>query len=119
MTLKSRETGDVLILDASGKLTLGEASSAVRDAVRKALADGKRKLILNLADVNYVDSAGIGELVSAFTSVTNQGGEMRLLKVSNKIKDVLQITKLYTVFQVYDDEQAALASFSKGSATGR
>jgi anti-sigma B factor antagonist len=101
----------VTILDASGRITLGEGSTALRDTVKQLLADGKKKILLNLTNVNYVDSSGMGELVSAFTSVSNAGGELKLLSVTKRIKDLLQITKLYTIFDIYDEEVSAVGAF--------
>ncbi len=111
MKIETRTVGDVFILDCSGKITLGEGTMAVRNTVRDILKNGGRKIILNLADVNYIDSSGIGELVSSFTTVTNQGGKLTLLNLTNKIQELLAITKLLTVFSVYDDEKAAIAGF--------
>jgi anti-sigma B factor antagonist len=104
--------GDVTVIDASGRITLGEGSSTFRENIKDLTALGNRKLLLNLADVSYIDSSGIGEMVSAFTSVTNQGGQLKLLNLTKRVKDLLQITKLYTVFEVFDDEAAAVRSFS-------
>jgi anti-sigma B factor antagonist len=110
MRITTRTVGDVTILDCSGKITLGEGTMAVRNTVREVLKNGGRKIILNLGDVNYIDSSGIGELVSTYTSVTNQGGKLLLLNLTKKIHELLAITKLLTVFQVHDDEQKAMAS---------
>ena len=112
MKIEMRTIGDVRILDCSGKITLGEGTMAVRNTVRDILKDGGKKIILNLADVNYIDSSGIGELVRTYTTVTSGGGQLKLLSLTKKIQELLQITKLLTVFQVYDSESAALASFS-------
>jgi anti-sigma B factor antagonist len=103
----------VTILDLSGRITLGEGSVQLRDAIRDLLAKGSKLILLNLADVNYIDSSGIGELVSAYTTVRNQGGELKLLNLTKKVHDLLQITKLYTVFDVKDDEASAIASFTR------
>ena len=111
MKIANRTVGDVHILDCSGKIMLGEGTMAVRNSVREVLKNGGKKIILNLGDVNYIDSSGIGELVSSFTTVTNQGGQLKLLNLTKKIQELLAITKLLTVFQVYDSEQAAVASF--------
>ena len=112
MKIDTRTVGDVNILDCSGKITLGEGTMAVRNTVREVLKNGGKKIVLNLADVNYIDSSGIGELVSTFTTVTNQGGALKLLKLTKKIQELLAITKLLTVFQVYNDEQEAVKSFA-------
>ena len=111
MKIDVRAVGDVHILDCSGKITLGEGTMAVRNTVRDILKNGGKKIILNLSDVNYIDSSGIGELVSTFTTVTNQGGQLKLLNLTKKIQELLAITKLLTVFQVFENEQVALASF--------
>lgn len=110
--LNSRQVGDVTVLDVSGRITLGEGSSALRDALRDLVSKGHKKILLNLGEVSYIDSSGIGELVSGFTSVSNQGGQLKLLGLTKRVKDLLQITKLYTVFEVHDDEAAAIRSFS-------
>ena len=112
MKVATRQAKDVTIVDLSGQIKLGEGSSVLRDTVKDLLAKGQKKILLNLGDVNYIDSSGIGELVSAYTSVRNQGGEMKLLHLTKKVHDLLQITKLYTVFHVMDDEAAALAAFN-------
>ena len=112
MKIETRTVGDVKILDCSGKITLGEGTMAVRNTVREVLKNGGKKIILNLGDVAYIDSSGIGELVSTFTTVINQGGQLKLLNLTKKIHELLQITKLLTVFQVFDSESAAIASFS-------
>jgi anti-sigma B factor antagonist len=110
--LSPRKVGDVTVIDVSGRITLGEGSSNLRDGIRELLGKGDRKILLNLADVSYIDSSGIGELVSGFTSVANQGGQLKLLNLTKRVRDLLQITKLYTVFDVYDDEAAAVRSFA-------
>ena len=100
MKVSTRQVDGVTILDLSGRITLGEGSVTIRDAVRDLLAKGQKKILLNLGDINYIDSSGIGELVSAFTTVKNAGGELKLLNLTKKVHDLLQITKLYTVFDV-------------------
>ena len=109
--LTSRQVGDVTVIDAAGRITLGEGASAFRDTIRDLSAKGSKKVLLNLADVSYIDSSGIGEMVSGFTTVTNNGGQLKLLGLNKRVKDLLQITKLYTVFDAYDDEVAAVRSF--------
>ena len=113
MTMKSttRQVDGVTIVDLSGRITLGEGSTMLRDIVRDLIAKGQKKILLNLGDVTYIDSSGIGELVSAFTTVRNGGGELKLLNLTKKVHDLLQITKLYTVFDIKDDEAAAIQSF--------
>jgi anti-sigma B factor antagonist len=96
----------------AGRITLGEGSSAMRDAVRDMVSKNQKKILLNLGDVSYIDSSGIGELVSGFTTVTNGGGNLKLLNLNKRVKDLLQITKLYTVFEVHEDEAAAIRSFA-------
>ena len=112
MKVSSRQVDGVTVMDLSGRITLGEGSVVLRDAVRDLLSKGNKKILANLADVNYIDSSGIGELVSAFTTVRNQGGELKLLNLTKKVHDLLQITKLYTVFDVKDNEAAAIKSFN-------
>lgn len=109
--ISSRTAGDVTIVDVAGKITLGEGSSALRDKVKELSASGIKKMLINLGDVNYIDSSGIGELVSAFTTVSNSGGALKLLNLTKRVQDLLQITKLYTVFEVFDSEDAALKSY--------
>jgi anti-sigma B factor antagonist len=111
LNLKERQAGDVTILDLSGKVTIGEGSVQLREAVRGLLDGGKKKILLNLGDVSYVDSSGIGELVSSYTTTNNNGGQLKLLNLTKKIQDLLMITKLLTVFETYDNEEAAVASF--------
>src|ERR1041384_4344696 len=115
MSLKSstRQVDGVTILDLSGRITLGEGSVVLRDTIREVLGKGEKKILLNLGDVTYIDSSGIGELVSAFTAVRKEGGELKLLNLTKKVHDLLQITKLYTVFDIKDDETAAIKSFAK------
>jgi anti-sigma B factor antagonist len=113
MKASSRRVDGVTILDLSGRITLGEGSVVLRDQIRELIGKSEKKILLNLGDVTYIDSSGIGELVSAFTTVRNQGGELKLLNLTKKVHDLLQITKLYTVFDVKDDEAAAIASFNK------
>jgi anti-sigma B factor antagonist len=110
--LNTRQVGDVTVIDVSGRITLGEGSSTLRDALRELVAKGNKKILLNLGDVSYIDSSGIGELVSGFTTVSNQGGTLKLLSLTKRVKDLLQITKLYTVFDVHEDEAHAVRSFA-------
>ena len=114
MTIKAntRQVDGVTVVDLSGRITLGEGSTILRDTVRELLGRGQKKILLNLGDVNYIDSSGIGELVSGYTTVTNQGGQLKLLNLTKKVRDLLQITKLYTVFDVFDEETAAIRSFT-------
>jgi anti-sigma B factor antagonist len=110
--VSTRQVGDVTIVDMSGRITLGDGSNTVRETVRDLISKGQKKILLNLGDVSYIDSSGIGELVSSFTSVSNQGGQLKLLNLQKKVHDLLQITKLYTVFDVHTDEAEAVKSFN-------
>jgi len=112
MKASTRQVNGVTIVDLSGRITLGEGSVILRDTVRDLLGKGHKKILLNLGDVSYIDSSGIGELVSAYTTVRNQGGDLRLLNLTKKVHDLLQITKLYTVFDVKDDETTAVRAFA-------
>ena len=112
MKVHTRQVDGVTILDLSGRITLGEGSVTIRDAVRDVLAKGSNKILLNLGDISYIDSSGIGELVSGYTTVTNTGGSLKLLNLNKRVKDLLQITKLYTVFEVHEDEAAAIRSYA-------
>jgi anti-sigma B factor antagonist len=113
MKSSTRQVDGVTIVDLSGRITLGEGSTMLRDIVRDLIAKGQKKILLNLGDVTYIDSSGIGELVSAFTTVRNGGGDLKLLNLTKKVHDLLQITKLYTVFDIKDDEASAIQSFTK------
>ena len=106
-----RESGGITVIDVSGRITLGEGSTMLREMLRDLLGKGQKRIILNLGDVNYIDSSGIGELVSGYTTVRHQGGELKLLNLTKKVHDLLQITKLYTVFEVHNDEETAIRSF--------
>jgi anti-sigma B factor antagonist len=110
--LNTRQVGNVTVIDVAGRITLGEGSAALRETLRDMIAKGQNKILLNLADVTYIDSSGIGELVSAYTTVANTGGQLKLLNLNKRVKDLLQITKLYTVFEVKDDEADAIRSFA-------
>ena len=107
-----RNSGNISIVDLSGRIVIGEDAHVVRDTIKGLVATGTKNIVLNLKDVSYVDSAGLGELVGAYTTVTNAGGKICLLNTQTKIKDLLQITKLYTVFASFDNEATALASFA-------
>ncbi len=112
LNISERQAGDVTILDLDGKITIGEGSVALRNAIRRLLGEGKNKILLNLGSVGYIDSSGIGELVSSFTAVNKENGQLKLLNLTQKIQDLLAITKLLTVFDTFDDEGDALASFN-------
>ena len=111
MTIETRTTNGVTILDIHGKITIGEGSAEVRNTVRELLQSGKKNILLNMGDVSYVDSSGIGELVSSFTTVTNQGGQLKLLSLTKRLRELLAITKLLTVFDSFEDEAEAIADY--------
>ena len=110
MLLKTRRLDDVVILDLSGRITIGEGTLMLRDTLQKLLADGDRKFVVNLEAVDYIDSSGLGELVSGFTTVRNQNGQLKLLNLTRRVRDLLQITKLLTVFESFDNETEAIKS---------
>jgi anti-sigma B factor antagonist len=113
MKATNRQVDGVAVVDMSGRITLGEGSVVLRDTIRDLIGKGSKKILLNLGDVTYIDSSGIGELVSAFTAVRREGGELKLLNLTKKVHDLLQITKLYTVFDIKDDEATAIKAFDK------
>ena len=113
MKATNRQVDGVAVVDMSGRITLGEGSVVLRDTIRDLIGKGNKKILLNLGDVTYIDSSGIGELVSAFTAVRREGGELKLLNLTKKVHDLLQITKLYTVFDIKDDEATAIKAFAK------
>ena len=112
LTINVRQMNDVSIVDATGRVTLGEGASTLRDKLRAMLSEGHKKILLNLAEVSYLDSSGVGVLVSGFASITSQQGQLKLLNLTKRVKDLLLITKLLTVFEVFDDEELAVRSFS-------
>ena len=111
LTAKVRRVGGVAIVDLNGKITLGENTGILRDELRSLLSQGNKYIILNMKDVGYVDSAGLGELVGVYTTAANQGGSVKLLHLQGKMKDLMQVTKLHTIFQSYEDEPEAVSSF--------
>jgi len=111
LNIRERQAGDVTVLDMDGRITIGEGSIALRSAIRRLLEEGKKKILLNLAGVGYIDSSGIGELVSSYTTINKGVGQLKLLSLTQKLQDLLTITKLLTVFDVYDTEAEALASY--------
>jgi anti-sigma B factor antagonist len=113
LTANVRHFGDVAVVDLDGRITLGESTGMLRDKIKQLLGQGTRKIVLNLANVGYVDSAGLGELVGLFTTTKNQGGAIKLLNLQKKLSDLLSITKLHTVFETYDSEQKAIGSFAQ------
>jgi anti-sigma B factor antagonist len=108
----SREIGGVLVIDLVGRITLGEGSGLLRDLIRESLAAGHNRILMNLAEISYIDSTGLGELVSGYRLIKSQGGELKLLKLNKKVTDLLQITKLYAVFDIHSDEAQAVQSFA-------
>jgi anti-sigma B factor antagonist len=120
LTVKNRQTGNVTILDLNGRITLGDGAVVLRDAVKSAVGSGAHNVLLNLGGVTYIDSAGLGELVGSRASAGNAGGNLKLLNLQKRVRDLLLITKLHTVFEVFEDEAAAVASFggAKGADTG-
>jgi anti-sigma B factor antagonist len=111
LKIASKEVKGVTVLDLSGQIVLGEGSVQLRDAIRGLIGKGTKHILLNMGNVDYIDSSGLGELVSAFTTAKNQHAEVKLLKLTRKVQGLLQLTKLYTVFDIYDDDASALASF--------
>ena len=111
LNIRERQAGDVTILDLEGRITIGDGNVSLRNAIRRLIQEGKKKILLNLAGVSYVDSSGIGELVSSYTTIGREKGQLKLLNLTQKIQDLLAITKLLTVFDTYEDESAALNSF--------
>lgn len=111
LSIKQRQAGDVMILDLEGEVRMGDSATALRGAIRSLVAAGNNKLLLNLKGVRYIDSSGIGELIANYTTVGRSGGQLKLLNLTEKVQDLLVITKLLTVFDVYEDESEALSSF--------
>lgn len=116
MTTSTRQVGGVTVVDISGRIEHGEESAAVRALVCDLFGEGHTQILLNLGDVRYIDSSGLGALVSSFTNVRKQGGELKLLNLTNKVKDLMQITKLYTIFDIANDEAAGVKSFGQSTA---
>jgi anti-sigma B factor antagonist len=119
MTTSTRQVGGVTIVDIKGRIVLGEESASVRDVVRDLLSKGHKEILLNLEAVDYIDSMGLGSLVGAFTSVRKQGGELKLLNLTSKVTDLMQITRLYTVFDIINDETAGVKSFGQSKAAAK
>jgi len=115
LSAKTRQTSGVTVVDLEGRITLGEATGLLRDTIKNVLAEGHKDILLNLGQVSYIDSAGLGELVGCSTTVRNAGGRLKLMQLQKKISDLLQITKLHTVFEVIDDEAKAVSSFAGAS----
>ncbi|MBM3751467.1 MAG: STAS domain-containing protein [Acidimicrobiia bacterium] len=112
MQIEERQVGEVMILDLKGKITLGEGDEVLKDKVNSLILQNKKRILLNLADVPYIDSAGLGEIVRTYTTVSRQGGQLKLVNLTKRITDLLMITKLLTVFETFDVEQDALKSYS-------
>lgn len=112
ISVREHDLSNVTVLDLSGRIDIGEGSVTLRDAVRKLLDEGRRKIVLNLASVRYIDSSGLGELITAYVTAKNRGATVKLLNLTKRVDDLMQITKLSTVFDVYDDEQSAIESFA-------
>jgi anti-sigma B factor antagonist len=112
LNIRERQAGDITVLDMDGRITIGEGSVALRSAIRRLLEEGKKKILLNLAGVGYIDSSGIGELVSSYTAINKEGGQLKLLSLTQKLRDLLTITKLLTVFDAYETEGDALSNFN-------
>jgi len=112
MQIEERSAGDVTLLDLKGKMTLGEGDELLKDKINSLAMQGRRRIVLNLADVPYIDSAGLGEIVRTYTTISRQGGQLKLLNLTKRIEDLLSITKLLTVFETYDNEADAVRSFS-------
>ncbi|MGE5569015.1 MAG: STAS domain-containing protein [Rhodospirillales bacterium] len=117
LKISVRQVGSVAVLDLSGRITLGEASGSLRDTIKDLLSKGQKNVILNLADVSYIDSSGLGELVGGFATVSNRGGSLKLLNVQQRVDELMQITKLYSVFEAFTDEAAAVQSFQPRAAS--
>jgi anti-sigma B factor antagonist len=111
LNINQRQAGDITVLDLDGEVRIGDSSTALRSAIRNLVAAGNKKILLNLAGVKYIDSSGIGELIANYTTVNRGGGQLKLLNLTEKVQDLLVITKLLTVFDVYDDDAEALGSF--------
>ena len=113
MESQVREVNGVTVLDLAGRITLGAGSQQLREIIHKLVSDGRKKILLNMAEINYIDSSGVGELVGAFTTVRREGGDLKLMRLTKKVRDLMQMTKLYSVFDVKEDEASALAAFTK------
>ena len=113
LTINVRETADATILDMSGRVSLGEALAELRDSIREALAGDQKNILLNLAEVSHIDSSGLGQLIGSYATFTERGGQMKLLNLQKRVNDLMQVTKLLTVFETYTNEEAALRSFGK------
>ena len=115
LRINVRETPEAVILDLSGRITVGEPLAELRDSIRESLAGDQKNILLNLAEVSHIDSSGLGQLIGSYAAVTGRGGKMKLLKLQNRVQDLMQVTKLLTVFETYNNEAAALRSFVQAS----
>jgi anti-sigma B factor antagonist len=115
MQIDERSAGDVTILDLKGRMTLGEGDESLKDKVNSLVQQGRKKIVLNLTEVPYIDSAGLGAIVRTYTTVSRQGGNLKLLGLTKRITDLLSITKLLTVFETYETEADAVRSFSSSA----
>jgi anti-sigma B factor antagonist len=116
LNINVRETGNVVILDLNGRITLGETAASLRDTIRELLDGGQKNILLNLGDVSYIDSSGLGQLVGSFATVTSRGGQLKLLNLQKKLQELMQITKLITVFDTHTSEATALRSFGTAAS---
>jgi anti-sigma B factor antagonist len=116
LKINVRETGDVLILDLNGRITLGEEAASLRDTLKEQIDSGRKNILLNLAEVTYIDSSGLGQLVGSFATVTSRGGQLKLLNLQKRLHELMQVTKLITVFEVYTTEPAALRSYAASAS---
>jgi anti-sigma B factor antagonist len=116
LKINVREAGNVLVLDLAGRITIGEESAALRDTIKEHLDSGQKNILLNLAEVTYIDSTGLGQFVGSFATVTSRGGQLKLLNLQKKLQELMQITKLITVFETYTNESAAIRSFASAAA---
>ena len=116
LKINVRENGDVLILDLNGRITLGEEAASLRDTLKEQIDSGRKNILLNLAEVTYIDSSGLGQLVGSFATVTSRGGQLKLLNLQKRLHELMQVTKLITVFEVYTTEPAALRSFAASAS---
>jgi anti-sigma B factor antagonist len=118
LDISIRRVENVAVVDLSGRITLGEASGRLRDAIKDLVTNNTKDILLNLAAVSYMDSSGLGELVGAFATVSNRGGRLKLLGLQPRVHELMHITKLYSVFEIFPDEAAAIRSFRSGQAAG-
>lgn len=116
LKISVRNVENVSVLDLSGRITMGEAAGSLRDAIKDLVTNGQRNLLLNMADVTYIDSSGLGELVGAFATVNNRGGRLKLLNLQKRVHELMQLTKLYSVFDIYEDEVTAIRSFQRAAS---